>query len=248
MNEAEWRRGADPAPLLKVVQSTQSRRKVGLFSCACCRRLWDFLPEDSREAVEIAERFADDRASRLELDKAHARAGAAVLSLPRVWSYDVLQLRYATAAAAECCLRAAVTIPGAIAIALTVVNAVELAAAVAVPAVEFAHARVNTRAAELEAQADLVREIFDSPLRLPRFDPAWRTDTAVAIARQMYALRDFSGMPILADALQDAGCESEAVLNHCRGDVCLGWSPAGSPEPICHVRGCWVIDLVLGKS
>jgi hypothetical protein len=68
------------------------------------------------------------------------------------------------------------------------------------------------------------------------FDPAWRTSTAVSLARQMYDGREFSAMPILADALQDAGCENEDVLAHCR-----------DPQPA-HVRGCWVIDLVLGKS
>ena len=67
------------------------------------------------------------------------------------------------------------------------------------------------------------------------FDPAWRTDTALSLARVMYESRDFSAMPILADALQDAGCELADILDHCRGT---------SP----HVRGCWVVDLVLGKS
>ena len=51
----------------------------------------------------------------------------------------------------------------------------------------------------------------------------------------MYASRDFSPMPILADALQDAGCDSADILDHCRGS---------GP----HVRGCWVVDLVLGKA
>jgi hypothetical protein len=63
----------------------------------------------------------------------------------------------------------------------------------------------------------------------------WRTDTAVLLARQMYASRDFSAMPILADALQDVGCDNGGILNHCRsGGV--------------HVRGCWVVDLILGKE
>ena len=67
------------------------------------------------------------------------------------------------------------------------------------------------------------------------FSPEWRTDTAIALARQMYEARDFSAMPILADALQDADCLNEDILNHCR---------AARP----HVRGCWVVDLVLGKE
>ncbi|VTU01878.1 Uncharacterized protein (Fragment) OS=uncultured bacterium PE=4 SV=1 [Gemmataceae bacterium] len=64
----------------------------------------------------------------------------------------------------------------------------------------------------------------------------WRTSTAVAIAQGMYESRNFAAMPILADALQDAGCEAEAILTHCR-----------DPEQV-HVRGCWVVDLVLGKG
>ncbi|MDY3552243.1 hypothetical protein R5W24_001323 [Gemmata sp. JC717] len=67
------------------------------------------------------------------------------------------------------------------------------------------------------------------------FSPEWRTGTAVALAGQMYESRDFGAMPVLADALQDAGCDSADILNHCRG-----------PGP--HVRGCWVIDLVLEKG
>jgi hypothetical protein len=66
------------------------------------------------------------------------------------------------------------------------------------------------------------------------FDPDWCTDTARALARQMYDRREFSAMPILADALQDAGCENDDVLNHCR-----------DPRQV-HVRGCWVLDAVLG--
>ena len=80
-----------------------------------------------------------------------------------------------------------------------------------------------------------VRDVFGNPFRPVAFDPAWRTSTAVALARGMYVSRDFGAMPIMADALQDAGCDSDDVLDHCRGD---------GP----HVRGCWVVDLVLGKE
>jgi hypothetical protein len=89
--------------------------------------------------------------------------------------------------------------------------------------------------AERRAQASLLKEIFGNPFRPVAFSTAWRSDTAVTLARQMYESRDFSAMPILADALQDAGCDSDDVLNHCRGS---------GP----HVRGCWVVDLVLGKG
>jgi hypothetical protein len=83
--------------------------------------------------------------------------------------------------------------------------------------------------------AHLIRDVFGNPFRAVTPHPDWLTPSAVAIARQMYESREFSAMPILADALQDAGCEDEQLLGHCRG-----------PGP--HVRGCWVVDLVLGKG
>ncbi|WP_232069714.1 hypothetical protein [Gemmata massiliana] len=83
--------------------------------------------------------------------------------------------------------------------------------------------------------AILLRDIFGNPFRPVAFSPAWRTSIVVALAAQMYESRDFSTMPILADALQDAGCDNADMLDHCRG-----------PGP--HVRGCWVVDLVLGKE
>jgi hypothetical protein len=81
----------------------------------------------------------------------------------------------------------------------------------------------------------LIHEAVGNPFRPVPFSSKWRTDTAVSLARQMYESHEFSAMPILADALQDAGCDSDDVLSHCRGD---------GP----HVRGCWVVDLVLGKE
>ncbi|HJZ57133.1 MAG TPA: hypothetical protein VKE74_19340 [Gemmataceae bacterium] len=83
--------------------------------------------------------------------------------------------------------------------------------------------------------APILRDVFGNPFRPITLDPSWLTITVVALARQMYDTRDFTSMPILADALQDAGCEHPDILGHCRG-----------PGP--HVRGCWVVDLLLGKG
>jgi hypothetical protein len=89
---------------------------------------------------------------------------------------------------------------------------------------------------ERVAQCDLIRDIFGNPFRSLSFSPAWRTSTVVSLARGMYDSRAFSAMPILADALQDAGCDNADILNHCR-----------DPEQP-HVRGCWVVDLMLGRE
>ncbi|MFO0822124.1 MAG: hypothetical protein U0792_03225 [Gemmataceae bacterium] len=68
------------------------------------------------------------------------------------------------------------------------------------------------------------------------FDSEWRSDTALSLARHMYKNRDFAQMPILADALQDAGCNNADILDHLRNTSAQ------------HVRGCWALDLVLGKE
>lgn len=88
---------------------------------------------------------------------------------------------------------------------------------------------------ELHGSAEILRDIFGNLFRLVTADPAWLTSDVVALATGIYADHAFDRMPILADALQDAGCESDAILSHCQGD---------GP----HVRGCWLVDLILGKS
>lgn len=89
--------------------------------------------------------------------------------------------------------------------------------------------------AEREPLAAALRCLFGNPFRPVRFSPAWRTSTAVALAGTIYDGRSFDILPILADALEDAGCEDPEVLAHCRGDGI-------------HTRGCWVVDRVLGRE
>jgi hypothetical protein len=89
--------------------------------------------------------------------------------------------------------------------------------------------------AEHQEQVRLLHDITGNPFRPVAVDPAWLTSTVVSLAEGIYAERAFDRLPILADALQDAGCDSADILDHCRG-----------PGP--HARGCWVLDLLLGKS
>jgi hypothetical protein len=84
-------------------------------------------------------------------------------------------------------------------------------------------------------ELSLLRDIFGNPFQPVTFQPAWQTPTVVGIANGIYSDRAFDRMPILADALEKAGCDNPDVLLHCRGD---------GP----HVKGCWVVDLVLGKE
>jgi hypothetical protein len=82
---------------------------------------------------------------------------------------------------------------------------------------------------------DIFRDLIPNPFLPLAWKPEWFTSTVRDLATHIYDARDFGAMPILADALQDAGCDDEQVLAHCR---------ASKP----HARGCWVVDAILGKE
>jgi hypothetical protein len=88
---------------------------------------------------------------------------------------------------------------------------------------------------EIEVEVAFLRDIFGNPYRPLTFRPSWRTDDVVALAQRMYDNRAFDRMAELGDGLERAGCAEKTILDHCR-------------EPAEHVRGCWVVDLVLGKE
>jgi hypothetical protein len=89
--------------------------------------------------------------------------------------------------------------------------------------------------AHFQLQDSIFRDLVGNPFRPGEFDPLWRTSDVLGLARAVYEDSAFDRLPILADALMDAGCADNLVLSHCR-----------SAGP--HTRGCWVVDLVLGKS
>ena len=89
--------------------------------------------------------------------------------------------------------------------------------------------------ADRSLQPHLLRDVFGNPFRPVRAERRWLVPSVGHLANVMYSGWDFASMPVLADALEELGCDDEQILSHCRG-----------PGP--HVRGCWVVDLVLGKD
>jgi hypothetical protein len=90
-----------------------------------------------------------------------------------------------------------------------------------------------------EAQSRLLRDLFGlllfRPVTLESARLTWHDGLLVSMAQKMYDTGDFLDLPILADAFEEAGCDNPLILNHCR-------------QPGEHVRGCWVLDLLLGKE
>ncbi len=246
MTEVEWLAASDPTPMLAFLKSKASDRKLRLFAVSCCRRLWHLLDDDyGRPALESCEQCAEGLMS---VDDLWALGNKNEIST----NYDLHEL----------IAQRMDIIPGAVsaaflAVGLTmgmtgwrqVTTSAERAAGTVArlgmgsKADDFAYeeqeeyeqAALPFAAPEKNAQATLLRDIFDNPFRLASIDSTWLTSDVRILAEGIYRDRAFDRMPILADALQDAGCDNEGILTHCR-----------SEGP--HVRGCWVVDLVLGKS
>jgi hypothetical protein len=219
MTEVQWLSTTDALVLLRALP-TPSVRKSELFACGCCRHLWHKMTDPrTRRALELAELFIDGAASREELLGACGPARAVengYILIDKARGYRVTD--HAASIAAGCCLSIADHDPSVVARA------------------NYFLSSSDDIPGEWKHQSDLVRCIFGNPYRLGICSAEWRTDTVLALARQMYDSREFGAMPILADALQDAGCENAVILGHCRDTNCV------------HVRGCWVVDSVLGKE
>ena len=222
MSEAEWLAAKHPYDLI-YHPKCRSDRKRRLFATACARRVLPFLSDPRfAEVVAGCEEFADS-----------VIAWKGVLALRKVVRGAAKDLHAANGLEHQNHAAAAFS-------AITSKEFMSFKMAVEAATAAFAsQARPDWdggRDRETAAQIGLARDIFGNPFRPVTVSAAWRTDTASAVASQMYESRDFSAMPILADALQDAGCDNTAILDHCR-DV---------NHP--HVRGCWVVDMVLGKQ
>ena len=199
MTEAEWLTCTDPGRMLDYLEDSSSDRKLRLFVCAGCRRVWLLLTYDrSTRGVEVAERYADGKATAREL----ARSLSPSLLRDRRLVGPGRDLAYAAARS-------------------------------------FVVSTPDTVAA---AQSALLRCIFGNPFRPIGFNPDWQTPTVRGLATAAYDDRILPAghlhrdrLAVLSDALEDAGCDNADILSHLRG-----------PGP--HVRGCWVVDLVLGKE
>jgi hypothetical protein len=221
MTEQQWQAATGPEEMLSYLMGRASNRKLRLFACACCRQVWDLLSDRSRAAVEVAERYADGRATERERAEARSRAVPAGrtpeshVGWAAYWAVSPQAAELAgqaSTAAVEACARSAL-----------------------VGAAQAAAAWEAGRAAAAAEQARLLRELFGNPFRPVAVPADWRTPTVVAVARQVYDRRDFAALPVLADALEEAGCDSAELLDHLH-------------RSRDHVRGCWAVDLLLGLS
>ena len=213
MTEGEWLAARCPRTILESLKFKRTDRKLRLFTCACIRDEQELLANELDVLIEKVEALADGLATFEDVRNA----------IPGL--YD-LEISWGEEDEGDESLEGYYCAKNAVITLTAHLDDSFLTALGACP---------QLADAEEFFQCELLRDIFGNPFRPVVFDPNWRTSTVVAIAKAMYESRDFSPMPILADALQEAGCENADILNHCRSD---------GP----HVKGCWVVDLVLGKA
>ncbi|WP_246523568.1 hypothetical protein [Gemmata palustris] len=214
MTEIEWSACDDPEIMLGLVRGPKRYRKLLLFAVACLERM--------AETTGIS----DSQRARI-LNLAESRAdGDFVDPEPHITSAVIWSMR---SNPSEQMYLELLAEPHQLDIGPVVQRAAE------VSATSLFRRRHPTYPAERAAQAAILREIVGNPFRPVIFEQEWRTSDVLSLAKGIYELSAFDRMPILADALQDAGCDNSDILNHCRG--------AGL-----HVRGCWVVDHVLGKE
>jgi hypothetical protein len=238
MTEAEWRASEDPKPMLELIGPTATDRQLRLFACACCRRIWPlYIDQFYRRAIERSEAFADGTISR----------GALINALRDTYFAERGNDRAALLAcnAADCAASPIPTEQNRLDVDgeyVYIDGYLDLARETGIYAALASAEALATGTSirpERAAQAVLLRDIaprpFSSSLPIDRRWLTWNDNTVHRIARAIYDERAFDRMPILADALEDAGCDDADILRHCR-------------EPGEHVRGCWVIDLLLGKE
>lgn len=203
--------------MLECLRGKVSDRKLRLFAVACCKGIpFGRLSDQQSKAVEIAEEYADGLATGQSLEDAHETF--------RDWS---------ATSTYRCCAAWAATLGYALEAAMTVSH-------------HSTHAARNITnynscskiTTHRNIQCLFIRDLSGNPFRPVSIPPAvlaWNNGTIPRLAQAIYDERAFDRVPILADALEEAGCTSADILAHCR-----------SAGP--HVRGCWAVDVVLGKE
>lgn len=226
MMDAEWN-STDPEAMLEVVRQLKAgksklgRRKLRLFACACCRNWWDDLNTNSREALEITERYAVGRATRSEFGRAQ-----------RISTYDFGDAEEPTTS--EAALKRH-TVNGAT---NWLTSGAEIAGFCIGQHLRAVARKRSTHKLKQETkrQITLLREVFGNPNDPPDLDPAWlewNNGIIPKLAHEMYTDPQAGDFARLRRHLKSAGCDDPALLDHCR-----------SRES--HVAGCWLLDVLTG--
>ncbi len=250
MTEDRWRTSTDSKLLFEWLARPAGDRKSQLWFAACGRAIWPLLPgEHSKNAVEWLERHVEGKVNSngrnlswlAEADVFRFDSMEELREeFPDYYAETVHWIRFVD----EMPVERLQAIAGWCSVIEqfdardTLRQAADFAewclSGYSGPEGSYGRNLPGTRARFLNP--NLLRCVFGNPYRPVAFSPSWRSESAIALARTAYDTRNFTLLPILADALEEAGCDHADILSHCR-----------DPKAT-HARGCWVVDLVLGKA
>ncbi len=219
MTEPQWLGSQDPFGMLDFIADKVSERKLRLFVASCCRRIESLFPHlGGQTCLNVVDRWADALATDQEVEEAVSRV--LVGWEPEQEIETVIRENIADALL-EICERSG--------------NPVEVARGVSLRTRDAATASGASSTSEAKAQATALRDIVGNPFHKQSLDPACLTSQVSHVANANYQQPRFDNLRVLGDTLEEAGCMDLEVLSHCR-------------ESGPHVRGCWVVDLILGKN
>jgi hypothetical protein len=246
MTESEWLACKSPEAMLSYVlggelaggprrllaEARAGKRKLRLFACACCRRIWHLIPDEaSRQLVQVAERYVDGLVTNEQLvvvsniaaERISDRDGcpAYFSKTAAMWAGKPGGQEFREEDVCDSAVKAAAFDTG---------YGMRL-----VGGSTSMHFDPMIEETEYQTHCSYLRDIFGNPFRPVTIDAAWLASTVISLAQAIYEERAFDRLPILVDALEDAGCTNADVLDHCR-------------QPGDHVQGCFVVDLLLGKK
>ena len=245
MTEEEWLTCTDPKPMLEFLRGKSNDRKLRLIATACHHRIWHFLNDKTvcRKTIEFAERLADGHATTNELHgRAWGKPGSVFsVVLHEAWDAAENSIQFGAGTAKEAVLRMdpenyknrqeafkAAWENHQLGEAMRIADATMPSEWIATGELAWTKER--------HGQCIVLRELFGPiPFRSVCLDPSWLTTNVNIVAESIYVSRDFDRLPALADALEEAGCDNQEILPHFRG-------------PVSHIRGCWALDLLLGKN
>jgi hypothetical protein len=245
VTEAEWLAGTDPEPMLEFLRGRAGERKLRLFALGCCERVAKYVRDGrSRAALAFAWQYVEAGVARRrgrptvweQASQAWREAGDLIRmsrsdreynkALAQCYVADIARhtvhkdpWRAAVFSSRGACLRAWYS-------------------SGAVRGKGSWHPYGPAYCAEGAKLADLLRDVLGNPFRPPKVARGWLVwggGNVKSLAQRIYEDREFGRLPVLADALEEAGCTTEAILSHCR-------------QPGEHVRGCWVVDLLTGRE
>jgi hypothetical protein len=221
MTEQQWLACHDPQRMLQFLRWRMSERKLQLFACGCCRLIWDVVwSRRSLEAVVITERFLDGLPRGELRPVVRRQAWEAIRTTPRdrPGAYSAAHAAHMTS-----------VFGGETPAFYRVLRVQEYCTSAA------EEANLGSWNEHQAAQADLLRDLIGNPFRSAILDPSLRDATVIRLAQTIHEEGRFDEIPVLGDALEEAGCPNQELIDHCH-------------QTLMHYRGCWVVDTILAKE